>query len=170
MFLKDNNIKKLINFFLNLYSNIFPLLSFFYYYHFLPIEKENKIPYFLNGIHKSSFKSSLIFLFILIIFLNNVNTVKSQYRPKWPSPIVQREIFFLNLEDGYFGCQLNESTDYLQLFDLSQLCDNKPNCFKGSDELSAELKCSDRNRCHPNKPKCVNGVCLDNLCYCNEGK
>lgn len=55
---------------------------------------------------------------------------------------IKREIFFLNLEDGYFGCQVNESTDVLQLFELSKLCDGSPNCFLGSDELTKELKCT----------------------------
>lgn len=55
---------------------------------------------------------------------------------------IKREVFFLNLEDGYFGCQVNESTDVLQLFELSKLCDGTPNCFLGSDELTKELKCT----------------------------
>ena len=55
---------------------------------------------------------------------------------------IKREIFFLNLEDGYFGCQVNESTDVLQLYELSKLCDGTPNCFMGSDELRKELKCT----------------------------
>jgi hypothetical protein len=55
---------------------------------------------------------------------------------------IKREIFFLNLEDGYFGCQVNESTDVLQLYELSKLCDGAPNCFMGSDELRKELKCT----------------------------
>lgn len=93
----------------------------------------------------------------------------AQYRPNWPSPFLQREIFVLNLEDGYFGCQVNESTDFLQLFELSKLCDGAPQCFQGSDEVVPELKCIDRNKCHPKMPKCTNGVCLDNLCYCNDG-
>lgn len=70
----------------------------------------------------------------------------AQYRPNWPSPYVQREIFVLNLEDGYFGCQVNESTDFLQLFELSKLCDGVPQCFQGSDEVSLELKCKDRSK------------------------
>jgi len=128
-------------------------------------KQKTLIPYFkvLNGIKQSSF------LFILIILLINVNSISSQYRPKWPSPILQREIFILNLEDGYFACQVNDSTDFLQLFELSRLCDGKPQCFKGSDELHADLKCTDRNQCHPKQPICTNGVCLDNLCYCNDG-
>lgn len=51
-------------------------------------------------------------------------------------------MFFLNLEDGYFGCQVNESTDYLQLFELSKLCDGAQDCYRGSDELHDKLKCS----------------------------
>lgn len=58
---------------------------------------------------------------------------------------IKREVFFLNLEDGYFGCQVNESTDVLQLFELSKLCDGTPNCFLGSDELAKELKCTGKN-------------------------
>jgi hypothetical protein len=55
---------------------------------------------------------------------------------------IKREIFFLNLEDGYFGCQVNDSRDVLQLYELSKLCDGAPDCFMGSDELRKELKCS----------------------------
>jgi len=55
---------------------------------------------------------------------------------------IKRELFFLNLEDGYFGCQVNESTAVLQLYELSRLCDGKQDCYKGSDELRRELKCT----------------------------
>lgn len=79
--------------------------------------------------------------FILILIL--IKSSNAQYKPKWPSSIVAREVFVLNLEDGYFGCQVNESADVLQLFELSKLCDGKPHCFKGSDELTLELKCGD---------------------------
>nr|XP_027235380.1 tenascin-like [Penaeus vannamei] len=81
---------------------------------------------------------------------------------------LQREIFFLNLEDGYFGCQVNESTDVLQLFEVSRLCDGTPNCFLGSDENFQELKCT--NDCpYTQGYKCVNGACLDGQCHCNDG-
>ena len=53
-----------------------------------------------------------------------------------------QEVFFLNLEDGYFGCQVNESSEVLQLFELSKLCDGVPQCYLGSDELVKELKCT----------------------------
>ncbi|KAK4876467.1 hypothetical protein RN001_012889 [Aquatica leii] len=81
---------------------------------------------------------------------------------------IKREIFFLNLEDGYFGCQVNESTDVLQLFELSKLCDGTPNCFLGSDELRNELKCTDDCR-KEDGTVCQNGACLDNNCHCNDG-
>lgn len=57
---------------------------------------------------------------------------------------LNREVFFLNLEDGYFGCQVNESTDYLQLYELSKLCDGTSDCYLGSDELHDKLKCSSK--------------------------
>ncbi|CAG9834182.1 unnamed protein product [Diabrotica balteata] len=85
---------------------------------------------------------------------------------------IRREVFFLNLEDGYFGCQVNESTDVLQLFELSKLCDGTPNCFLGSDELTKELKCTDNCRKkndHCQKDGCQNGACLDSQCHCNDG-
>lgn len=55
---------------------------------------------------------------------------------------IKREVFFLNLEDGYFGCQVNDSTEVLQLYELSKLCDGVKDCFRGSDELRRELKCT----------------------------
>lgn len=55
---------------------------------------------------------------------------------------IKREVFFLNLEDGYFGCQVNESTQILQLYELSKLCDGVSDCYKASDELRTELKCT----------------------------
>lgn len=118
---------------------------------------------------RKSVLSHLATLSLLLLLFVFVSTTSAQYKPNWPSPLVQREIFVLNLEDGYFGCQVNESTDFLQLFELSKLCDGTPQCFQGSDEVALELKCGDRNRCHPKMPKCTNGVCLDNLCYCNDG-
>lgn len=99
------------------------------------------------------------------------------YRPDWPNSQLQQEIFLLNLEDGYFGCQVNHSQDFLQLFELSRLCDGQNECFLGSDELDAKLKCKSREHCttsinargQTEQVNCVNGVCLDGLCYCNDG-
>lgn len=54
----------------------------------------------------------------------------------------RHEVFFLNLEDGYFGCQVNESVEFLQIYELSRLCDGLQDCYMGSDELRKELKCS----------------------------
>lgn len=64
--------------------------------------------------------------------------------PRRSAARLKREVFFLNLEDGYFGCQVNESTDYLQLFELSRICDGRSDCFMGSDEQSKELKCTSK--------------------------
>lgn len=102
---------------------------------------------------------------------------EAQYKPEWPSKTLQQEIFLLNLEDGYFGCQVNESQDFLQLFELSRLCDGRTECYLGTDELATPLKCNNRERCgsyqnsrgQQENIQCVNGVCLDGLCYCNDG-
>ena len=99
------------------------------------------------------------------------------YKPDWPANLLQQEIFLLNLEDGYFGCQVNSSQDFLQLFELSRLCDGQSQCFLGSDELVEQLKCKQRQQCttqtdsrgQKEKVECLNGVCLDGLCYCNDG-
>lgn len=91
-------------------------------------------------------KGRVLWCALFISVLLEFRTVRAQYRPKWPDPILQREIFVLNLEDGYFGCQVNDSVDFLQLFELSKLCDGAPQCFKGSDELSVQLKCTDRSK------------------------
>ncbi|XP_038215243.1 fibrillin-1-like [Zerene cesonia] len=81
---------------------------------------------------------------------------------------IKREVFFLNLEDGYFGCQVNESTQILQLYELSKLCDGVPDCYKASDELRTELKCSD-DCTKEDGARCINGACLSGVCYCNDG-
>ncbi|XP_014478673.1 PREDICTED: fibrillin-1-like [Dinoponera quadriceps] len=80
---------------------------------------------------------------------------------------LRREVFFLNLEDGYFGCQVNESTDVLQLLELSKLCDQRVDCYQGADEQRGKLKCTDD--CTKDGTKCQNGVCLDSVCHCNDG-
>ena len=65
------------------------------------------------------------------------------------------EVFWLNIEEGYFACQVNASERYLKLFKLSRLCDGQEDCYQGSDELTEQLKCSQ------NCPSCgTNGVCL----------
>ena len=40
--------------------------------------------------------------------------------------------------------QVNASADVLQLFEISKLCDGTPNCFQGSDESNAQLKCTSK--------------------------
>ena len=54
------------------------------------------------------------------------------------------EVFFVNLEEGYFGCQVNSSAEFLQIFTISKLCDGVSDCFRGSDEDQKELKCSSK--------------------------
>ena len=50
------------------------------------------------------------------------------------------ELFWLNLEEGYFACQLNQSEKFLKIFKLSRLCDGKEDCYQGSDELREDLR------------------------------
>ena len=55
-----------------------------------------------------------------------------------------KEVFFVNLEEGFFGCQVNETAEVLQIFKINKLCDGVSDCFRGSDENSKELKCSSK--------------------------
>ena len=57
-------------------------------------------------------------------------------RPQPPQPttkhdlsLPRKEVFFVKLEDGFFGCQVNASVDVLQLFELSKLCDGQSQCW-----------------------------------------
>ena len=67
------------------------------------------------------------------------------------------ELFWLNLEEGYFACQVNASEKYLKLFKLSRLCDGFEDCFEATDELTEKLKCSPD--C-PSSNCSGNGVCM----------
>lgn len=76
-------------------------------------------------------------------------TQRPSRRPSSPPALIgggsftpRPEVFFVKLEDGFFGCQVNESVDVLQLFEISKLCDGTPQCWQGSDESSLDLKCS----------------------------
>ena len=51
-----------------------------------------------------------------------------------------QELFWLNLEEGYFACQLNQSEKFLKIFKISRLCDGTSDCYQGSDELYDELR------------------------------
>lgn len=97
--------------------------------------------------------NEIVYICFISRYCNNNNYVRSDVFLLWLQAHSQhsslsqrrgpkREVFFLNLEDGYFGCQVNESTDYLQLFELSRICDGQSDCFMGSDEKSKELKCT----------------------------
>ena len=56
----------------------------------------------------------------------------------------KNEVFFVNVEEGFFGCQVNASSEFLQIFTISKLCDGVSDCYKGSDEDQKELKCSSK--------------------------
>ena len=67
-------------------------------------------------------------------------TTKAQFLSKFS----KKEVFFVNLEEGFFGCQVNETTEVLQIFKVEKLCDGKSDCYLGSDENQKELKCSSK--------------------------
>ena len=56
----------------------------------------------------------------------------------------KKEVFFVNLEEGFFGCQVNETLEVLQIFKIEKLCDGTSDCYLGSDENPKELKCSSK--------------------------
>ncbi|KAF0298055.1 Fibrillin-3 [Amphibalanus amphitrite] len=114
-------------------------------------------------------KAEMPFLVGLVVWTTIVATTFGQVPPpRLDYGGLTQEVFFLNLEDGYFGCQVNESSEVLQLFELSKLCDGVPQCYLGSDELVKELKCTNTCQLATGRP-CVNGACLDSQCYCNDG-
>ena len=69
-------------------------------------------------------------------------TVNAQFSQR------NKEVFFVNLEEGFFGCQVNETADVLQIFKINKLCDGVSDCYRGSDENSKELKCSSKYILH----------------------
>lgn len=78
--------------------------------------------------------------------------------------------FWLNVDDGYFACQVNSTETFVKVFKISRLCDGLPDCFQGADELKDFLNCSDQ--CQNNN--CGHqGTCLETSnqpkCYCNLG-
>eukprot|EP00095_Tigriopus_kingsejongensis_P012598 maker-scaffold642_size120736-snap-gene-0.27 protein:Tk12598 transcript:maker-scaffold642_size120736-snap-gene-0.27-mRNA-1 annotation:"GH13743" len=81
---------------------------------------------------------------------------------------IDKGVFFLNVEDGFFGCQVNASVDVLQLFEISKLCDGVPDCYRGSDEANSQIKCT-KDCLYTTGRHCQHGACLDSQCYCNDG-
>nr|XP_029713788.1 fibrillin-1-like [Aedes albopictus] len=122
------------------------------------------------GRNRRKFAKMKIFLPLVVWIVLLFRTTSAQYSASRKNVGIfglKHEVFFLNLEDGYFGCQVNESTDYLQLYELSKLCDGTSDCYMGSDELRNKLKCT--NDCDKDGTACSNGVCLEGLCHCNDG-
>ena len=116
-------------------------------FHYSKSSKSNYY-YYYNKSQLTMSSCVMILWQCLLVILLLAPLTNAQYKPQWPDPMLAREIFVLNLEDGYFGCQVNDSADFLQLFELSKLCDGAPQCFRGSDELSVQLKCTDRSKYH----------------------
>ena len=81
-----------------------------------------------------------------LLFSSSKNIIR-QRKPKTKNDLIspRKEVFFVKLEDGFFGCQVNSSVDVLQLFEISKICDGTPQCWQGSDESNPQLKCTSRN-------------------------
>ena len=60
-------------------------------------------------------------------------------------PKSSREIFVVNFELGFFACQLNASSDFLEVYSLSRLCDGARDCFSGTDENRDYVPCSSKS-------------------------
>ena len=82
---------------------------------------------------------------------NKFSSSRNKVRGRQKPPTIKndlisprKEVFFVKLEDGFFGCQVNASVDVLQLFEISKLCDGTPQCWQGSDESNAKLKCTSK--------------------------
>lgn len=155
------------------------LLAFLWFYliHFRPVRELLGRGRALMRPSESLGRVGLVWAALLLSAAGPQLVAGQSYKPEWPQKALEQEIFLLNLEDGYFGCQVNSSQDFLQLFELSRLCDGQPQCYLGTDELAAPLKCKSRSKCGSSTNSrgqeepvaCLNGVCLDGLCYCNDG-
>ena len=77
-------------------------------------------------------------LLLLLLLRTTIYTAVAQHSRS------HSEVFFVNLEEGYFGCQVNASAEFLQIFKVSKLCDGTSDCYLGSDEDTKELKCSSK--------------------------
>ncbi|OQV25204.1 Fibrillin-1 [Hypsibius exemplaris] len=124
-----------------------------------------------------SFICSLFMIFTFSVSARErplTNTI-SNYRSPYSSssypitlPKGSREVFVVNFELGFFACQLNASSDFLEVYSLSKLCDGVPDCFSGTDENRDYVPCS--GEC---APKCAHGVCLKSStkseCFCDDG-
>lgn len=97
-----------------------------------------------NGFSSGSVQSKRLIHFFFIFSLFFLLSSKQAQSQRISNTRLKRERFILNLEDGYFGCQVNESTEYLQIFELSKLCDGHADCYRSSDELADELKCTSK--------------------------
>ena len=76
--------------------------------------------------------------------LRSSKNIRTGRQPTKNDLIPRKEVFFVKLEDGFFGCQVNASVDVLQLFEISKLCDGTSQCWQGSDESNAKLKCTSK--------------------------
>ena len=97
--------------------------------------------------------------FIIIIFFRSQSLLYNDQPGRQVDlsrVLPNNEVFWLNIEEGYFSCQVNASEKYLKLFKVSRLCDGIEDCYEASDELSHHLKCT--KDCQP--PCGQNGVCL----------
>ena len=81
-------------------------------------------------------------LLLLLLLRTTIYTATAQQQLHHNSH--NSEVFFVNLEEGYFGCQVNASAEFLQIFKVSKLCDGTSDCYLGSDEDRKELKCSSK--------------------------
>lgn len=101
------------------------------------------------------------------VFLVLSRFAQAQSQNRKSNTRLKPEMFDLHLELGYFACQVNNSREYLQIFDISKLCDGHADCFMGSDEAEEKNKCT--HDCFKDGKPCVNGACIAHECVCNDG-
>ena len=95
----------------------------------------------------ATISSHLVIFFLKILAISHSTSsqqLSSSSSRSSTNDLKSNEVFFLNLEDGFFGCQVNASVDVLQLFEVSKLCDGVPHCYQGSDENNPRLKCTSK--------------------------
>ena len=119
------------------------MASFYYLIDFTILHHSNVLTMFFLFSAMECLVRILLWSSLVTTWTSNHFTLAQSH---FPTKFSKKEVFFVNLEEGYFGCQVNETLEVLQIFKIEKLCDGTSDCYLGSDENQKELKCSSKYR------------------------